>query len=293
MAVTIVTDSVACLPSELATRYGITVVPLEIVYKDKVYKDGVDISASKFYEMLRTSKVLPTTTAPPPQVYLDEYEKIVKEGNEILVICPSKKLTHVYVSANVAADMLRERTLGAAIEVLDSGTAAGAQGFVALDLALASARKKLRLPELSKLASQIMENVHVLVFIDTIEYLARSGRVPYILAWANALLKIKPIIELLPMGKGVVPVDRVRTRLRALARVLEILEHRTKGLPLRVMVHHTNSPDEAAVLARQVKERMNLGTVYVEDFTPVMGVHTGPGLVGVSYTTYDVTDIEK
>jgi DegV family protein with EDD domain len=293
LPVRIITDSVACLPRDLAIEKGITVVPLEIVYQGRVYKDGVDISASQLYETLSTSKVMPTTTAPPPQVYLDEYEKLWNEGKEILVVCPSKKLTHVHVSASVAAGMLREKNPGATIEVLDSGTAAGAEGFVALDLAAAAVKKKLSLAELSKLASKVMEKAHVLVFIDTIEYLARSGRVPYILAWANALLKIKPLIELLPMGRGVVPVDRVRTRQRALQRVLEILEERTKGLPVRVMVHHTNASHEAAELARQVKERMGLDTVYTEDFTPVMGVHTGPGLVGVSYTTYDIREIDK
>lgn len=293
MTVAIITDSVACLPPDLARQLNITVIPLEIVYKGRVYRDGVDLSPAQFYDILRQADTLPTTTAPPPQVYLAEYERIASDGNDILVVCPSKQLTHVFVAAEVAANTLKERSPQTSVQVLDSGTAAGAQGFVALDVALASIRKRLALADLTRLASQIMEKVHVVVFIDTIDYLAKGGRVPYILAWASALLKIKPIIELLPMGKGVVPLERVRTRQRALSRVLEIVEGKVRGLPLRVMVHHTNSLEEAEGLASQIRERLKASAVYIQDFTPVMGVHTGPGLVGVSYTTYDISNMNK
>ena len=284
MAVSIITDSVACLPEEMAKENAITVVPLEVIYKDKVFRDGIDISPAEFYGLLATSKVLPSTSAPPPKAYLEIYEKIIKEGNDILVVCPSKTLTHVYVSATVAAAMMKEQKPDAVIRVLDSGTAAGAEGFIALDLAQA-ARKGADVNNLLELAQQIMKEVHVLVYIDTIEYLARSGRVSYILAWANSLLKIKPVIELLPSGKGAVPVGRARSRAKALQRVMEILEERVRDLPLRVVVQHTNALEEAENLKEMVSTKLKCESVYIRDFTPVMGVHTGPGLVGASYST--------
>ncbi len=286
MALSIVTDSVACLPQEIVDKYRISVVPMEIVYKGKVYKDGVDISPGEFYRILKDSNVLPTTSAPSPQAYLDTYERIIGEGNEILVICPSTKLTHVYASARIAADMLKEKEPGAAIEVLDSGTAAGAQGFVVMDAAEAVARDGGNPGDVIRLVKDAMKDVHVVVFLDTIEYLARSGRVPYILAWANSILKIKPIVELLPLGRGVVPIDRARTRQRALQRIMEILERRVRGVSIRVAVQHTDSIIEAQELAGRVKSRLDCREVWIQDFTPVMGVHTGPGLVGVSYSTY-------
>jgi len=286
MAVSVVTDSMACLPREIVGKYGISVVPLEIVYKDRMYKDGVDMSPSQFYEILKTCSVLPTTSAPPPGAYLAIFEKIIAEGNEILVVCPSTKLTHVYASANIAAGMLREKMPDASVTVLDSGTAAGAQGFVVIDAAETASGDRTKLDDVVRMAKTTMQEVRVLVFLDTIEYLARSGRVPYILAWVNSLLKIKPVIELLPLGKGVIPVGRARTRQRALQRVIEILEDRAKGRKLRMMVQHTNSPDEAHKLAEQVKSRLQCRDVWIQDFTPVMGVHTGPGLVGVSYAVF-------
>ena len=289
MSVSIVTDSVACLPDDTVSKYDISVVPMEIVYNGRVYKDGVDMSPREFYEVLNKASVLPTTTAPSPRAYLDTYEKLLHEGNEILVICPSSKLTHVFASARLAADMFKERAPGAAIEVLDSGTAAGAQGFVVTDAA-GAAEDGENLAGVTRVANEVMKAVHVVVFFDTIEYLARSGRLPYILAWANSLLKIKPIVELLPLGKGVVPVDRVRTRERALKRVMEILEQRAQGLRVRVVVQHTNALTEAQALASLVKSRLDCDEVGIQDFTPVMGVHTGPGLVGISYSTYNSSD---
>jgi DegV family protein with EDD domain len=293
MPVSIVTDSVACLPQQIVDKYNITVIPLEIVYGDRVLLDGVDISPSEFYELLSTSKVLPTTSAPPPKMFLDAYEKLIGQGREILVICPSAKLTHVFVSANVAAAMLKEKMPDAAVEVFDSGSAASAQGFVVTDAAEAALGKNMGLSEVLQVARQSSKGAYILCYIDTIEYLARSGRVPYILAWANSLLKIKPIIQLLPAGKGVVPVDRARTREKALHRVFEILEWKTRMKPLRVVVQHTNSLCEAEELAGLIESRLNVGRPCIRDFTPVMGVHTGPGLVGVSYSTYKPGDVEK
>lgn len=244
MPVSIVTDSVACLPDDIVRKYGISVVPMEIIYNGRIHKDGVDMSPREFYNLLNKASVLPTTSAPSPKAYMDTYEKLLRDGREILVICPSSKLTHVFASARLAADMLKERSPWAAIEVLDSGTAAGAQGFVARDAAIAAAGGE-KLAGVTRLAKEAMKAVHVVVFFDTVEYLARSGRVPYILAWANSLLKIKPIVELLPLGKGVVPLGRVRTREKALRRIMEILEQRAQGVKVRVAVQHTNALIEA------------------------------------------------
>jgi DegV family protein with EDD domain len=293
MSVAVVTDSVACLPQRTIEKFNIVVVPLEIIHKGKVFRDGVDITHAQFYEILRTSDVLPTTTAPPPKAFLDIYENLVEQGKEILVVCPSAKLTHVFTAANVAAERLRDKMPSASIEVLDSGSAAAAQGFVVTDAAETAVCNKMTLIEAMQIAKQAMQEVNVLVYIDTIEYLARSGRVPYILAWANSLLRIKPIIQLMPLGKGVILVDRARTRQRASQRVLEILKEKTRGKPLRVVVQHTNCLEEAEDMAQQIEARLNIERPYIQDFTPVMGVHTGPGLLGVSYSTYGLPDFEK
>ncbi|MGD0355073.1 MAG: DegV family protein [Dehalococcoidia bacterium] len=292
MPVAIVTDTVACLPRDVIENYKIRVVPLEVIYKGRVYRDGIDLTASSFYQMFADSDELATTSAPPPETFLEIYEELAAEGKDVLVICPSTKLTHVYESATIAARLFKEKAYTTAVEVLDSGTAAGAQGFVVMDAAL-QAQDSGNLDGVLQVARDAMQDVHVVVFLETLEYLARGGRVPQVVAWANSLLKIKPIIELRPLGRGVMLLGRARSRQKAMAQIVEILKHRTGSQPFRAMIQHTNAAEEANVLSQEISRRPSCRQVYIQDFTPVMGVHTGPGLVGLSYSTYVPTKIEN
>ena len=292
MPVAIVTDSVACLPQAVVDSHEITVVPLEVIYKGKVYRDGIDITAARFYDLLAASDEIPTSTAAPPEAYLEVYEKHMREGKEVLCICPSRKLTHAYESALVASKLFKEKTPKARVEVLDSGTVGGAQGFVVMDSAVA-VKRGAGLEKAIKIAQEATKSVHLIAFLETLDYLAKGGRVPNVIAWANSILKIRVIIELLPQGRGVIPIDRARTRQRAMERLLELLIKKTRNLAARVAVQHTNSPEEAGYLALKVKSLPNCRQVEVQDFTPVMGVHTGPGLLGLAWSTCDVSEIEK
>jgi len=287
-----VTDTVSCLPDEIMHRYDVIVVPLEIVHRGKIFRDGIDITSAQFYEILATSKELPSTSAPPPEVFKEIYDRLTKQGHDILVICPSTKLTHVYESALIAANMMKEIHPGIKLHVMDSGTAAGAQGLVVY-AAAAAAFSGDDLSTVLALAQEAMRGVHVIVCLDTLDYLARSGRVPSLIAKANTFLKIKPIIELLPLGKGVVPVSRVRTRLRAIDKVIEILRKRSGGNALKVIVQHTNAEQDANMLAKRIQSELMCNELYIKDFTPVMGVHTGPGLLGVSFCLDKNIRIEK
>ncbi|MDD5313264.1 MAG: DegV family protein [Dehalococcoidia bacterium] len=292
MGVAIVTDTVSCLPGEIIQRYKVTVVPLEIVHQGKIFRDGIDITPAQFYEILSTSKELPSTSAPPPEVFKEIYDRLSKQGHDILVICPSAKLTHVYESALIAANMMQEVHPGIKLHVMDSGTAAGAQGFVVY-AAAAAAFHGDDLSSVLNRAQEAMRGVHLVVCLDTLDYLARSGRVPSLIAKANTFLKIKPIIELLPLGKGVIPVSRVRTRLRAMDRVVEILHERSGSNTLKVIVQHTNAEQDANMLAKRIQSELICNELYIKDFTPVMGVHTGPGLLGVSFCLDKDIKIEK
>jgi DegV family protein with EDD domain len=284
VSIAIITDTVACLPADLANRLGIRVIPLQVIHKGVTYLDGVDMSAGRFYQILSTSEELPTTSAPVPEAYAAVYEELIEGGKEIMVICPSYRLTHVFESANIAARLIRERRPGAVISVIDSGTAAGAQGFVACEAARA-VQAGANMAEVITVASDIMQKVCVIVFLDTLNYLVKGGRVPYIFGWANALLNIKPIIELKPLNKGVVPLARVRTRPGAMHKLIQVLKKRILNNPTDIVVHHTNCADEAMILEKDLKASLNCRNIYIKDFTPVMGLHTGPGLLGVAYFT--------
>ncbi len=279
--VAIITDSTVCLPPELVEKYGIDVVPMEFIYKDKVYRDGVDMSPSDFYKLLANADKLPTTSAPSPATYFEVLKKTTRRAGAILIIAPSAKLTHAFNSAMAASKMGREK-LQATIEVLDSGTAAGAQGLVVLAAARAAALGE-NLEKVLNAAHKTMPVVHLVAFIDTLRYLAKGGRVPYIAAWASQLLEIKPIFELLPLSGGAIPLDKVRTRAKAIKRLSEIVLERTDKKPMHAIVLHSDALQEAEKLKEHITSTSNCVEIYVRDFTPVMGVHTGPGLLGIAF----------
>jgi DegV family protein with EDD domain len=288
--VVIVTDSTVCLPPELVGKYKIEIVPMEVIYNGRIYRDGVDISPSEFYELLAKSDKLPTTSAPSPGAYFEVLKRVSNNAKAILVITLSAKFSHAFDSAKAAAEMSREKLRNTVIEVLDCGTAAGAQGFVVLAAAKTAALGE-GLTGVLESARKMMPKVHLIAFINTLHYLAKGGRVPQVAAWASALLKIKPLFEVLPLSGVAMPLDRVRTGSRATERLVELLHERTDRKPMHAIVLHTNALSDAESLKKRILAEFNCDEIYVRDFTPVMGVHTGPGLLGIAFY-FDELNVE-
>ncbi len=280
--VSIITDSTLCLPQDVISKYDIEIVPMEFIYKGKVYQDGIDINPPEFYQLLSKADKIPTTSAPSPGTYFEVIQKVFNRANEILIITLSAKFSHAFDAARTAADMAREKLHKINIDVLDCGTAAGAQGFVVLEAAKSAFQGK-SMDDVLATAREIMPKVHVIAFIDTLLYLAKGGRIPYIAAWAGKLLNIKPLFELVPLSGGALPIGRVRTRARAINQLLEILRLRTGNKPAHIVVMHTDALADAEKLKKSIISRFHCAEIFLRDFTPVMGVHTGPGLLGIAY----------
>ncbi len=280
--IAVVTDSIACLPKELVQQYGIEVVPLEIIHDGKVYRDGVDIAPSEFYNLLVQTDKLPTTSAPSPGGYLKVLEKLARKGSDILVITLSTKFSTTIDSARTAADLIREKFRNITTEILDSRTAAGAQGLVVLAAARAAASGE-NLTRVIEVAKSVMTKVHLVAFLDTLYYLARGGRVPQAAAWANSLLKIKPVFQIIPLSGEASTACLVRTRTKAIDYLIKVARKRVSKSPLHAVVMHSNSLGEAEKLRDHLVSEFNCAEIYVRDFTPVMGVHTGPGLLGIAF----------
>jgi DegV family protein with EDD domain len=191
----------------------------------------------------------------------------------------------MFDSARAAAELAREVLPRTAIQVLDSGTAAMAQGFVVLGAARA-ARAGKELQEVMEAATRIMPRVELVAVLDTLHYLARGGRVPKVVAWATSLLQIKPILTL--SGEEVGFLERVRTRKKALSRLVEIMRERVGGKrPLHASVFHAAALGEALALREEIVREFQPQELYLTQFTSVMGVHTGPGVVGLAYYAED------
>lgn len=283
--VAIITDTIGCIPEEILKKYNIHEVPLGITFGDKVYKDRVDLKADEFYKMLKEAERLPTTSGPPPESFVDAYNEISRVANRILCITLSKKLSSTYNSAKLAGDMIKEKLSNITVEILDSQTAAAAEGFVVIAAAKAASMGK-SFNEVMEAAKNTLNRVHLLAIVDTFHYLSKGGRVPKAVDWAGSLLKIKPILTI-RAGEACLATNS-RTTLNAMNRMLELMKERViDGSPLHVAVMHAAEPERALYLKKQISDMFSCNELWVTDFTPVMGAHTGPGLVGVAFYNGD------
>lgn len=274
-----VTDSCSGMPPDLAAASGVTVVPLTVCFGEEAFRDGVDISAAEFYRRLASAPELPSTSQPPVAEFLKVFARLVDEGDcaGILVVTLSHKVSGTYQSALQAA---REFTR-VPVEVMDSLTASVPQMFCALAAARAAAGGA-SLAEVAGVAREVAGRARLYAMLDTLEYLRRGGRIGRAAAWAGAILQIKPVLTL-ERGE-VVPVVRLRTRRKALEYIVNRLrEEVVLGKPLHAGILHADSPREAAALAEQVEREFRPVELIVSEFTPVMGAHTGPGVLGVGY----------
>ena len=272
--VAIVTDSVADLPPQVAEEFGITVVPLVVRFGTDVYRDGLDLSSDQFYDRLRISKALPATSVPPPAAFADVYDKLAEKTNEIVVIGLTSKLSATYQVALQAARLMKKRCR---VEVMDSQWAVMAQGFIAIAAAKA-AQAGASLDEVLDVARHTMQRVDMCAAFDTLEYLERGGRIGKAQAFLGSLLKVNPIIG---MRDGEVrPLARERSRAKAIDYLYNFVMGfgNVEGLA----VECTTDLDEANRLIQRLHSKYPQVPIYLSRTSPVIGTHTGPGLIIVS-----------
>jgi DegV family protein with EDD domain len=175
--VAVVTDSSACVPQEVVKKYGIHILPLILIFEDRSYRDGVDITSREFYELLKKAKRLPTTSSPSPGEYFEAFRELGKEARGILCITHPPHLGMGFDSATKAREMAREVIPGVGINVFPSRAPAIAEGFIAQAAAIAAASGK-DLSQVTKAAQDMMCKVNAICMLDTLYYLAKGGRIP-------------------------------------------------------------------------------------------------------------------
>ncbi len=273
MTVCVATDSTADLPPEVVQELGITVVPLLVLFGDEAYRDGIDLSSEQFYERLATSTALPITSQPPVGAFLEAYRKLAAQTDEIVSIHITARASGTYESALQASKLVEAKTR---IQVVDSESASMGMGFQ-VTAAARAAREGARLDEVAAIARSVGRRVHILALLETLEYLRRGGRIGRAQAFLGSVLNLKP---LLTIRDGVIhPVARVRTRARALDRIFR--DCMACGDLEQVAVMHGTTPDDAEVLAQRVRERLPDVPVHVGRLGPALGVHGGPGIIGM------------
>ena len=277
----IVTDTTACIPQEQVEQYDIEIVPVQLIFENQTYRDGIDISPTEFYGLLRHTRKLPTTSSSSPDLYLDAYRQASQRAESVLCITEPSRFSAMFSAASIARKNAAKSMPGLAIEVIDCSTAAAGQGLVALAAARAAATN-LALTEVKEVTVHIMKQVNLFATLDTLHYLAKGGRVPQAAALLNSLLKIKPIFSLNHAGAHTVALPR--TIGSAMERILKLMDKNvSKGQPLHVAVMHADALDRAETLKNRIASQFECNELFITEFTPVMGVHTGPGLLGVAF----------
>ncbi len=279
--VAVVTDTTACIPQEQVREFGIELVAIELVFDDKVYRDGIDITPAEFYARLRQAEGLPTTAGSLPGPYLEAYQRASQRADAIVCITESSKFSGMYNSARLAAAMAEENLPGVAIEVRECSSAAAGQGLVALAAARAAASGK-NLAEVVGVVEGVMHRVHLFASLDTLRYLVKGGRVPQAAALVNLILNIKPVFSV--NGGEAHTLALPRSTKSAIKRILKLMAKNTgKKALLHVAVMHADALEQAKLLREQISSRFNCAELFITEFTPVMGVHTGPGVIGVAF----------
>jgi len=274
--VAVVTDSTATLPKDLVQELNIHVVPVLLLFGGRVLRDGIDLSPGEVYRWLRNSQDIPTTSVPSIGDFLRVYAAAGREAAGVLSIHMSPDLSATFNTAVMASRLLD----GVPIHVMNCHTAAIGQGFVVLEAARAAV-SGAGLEEVIARAEEVAARMNLLFIIGTLEYLHRGGRIGGAARLLGTMLQINPVLYL---EEGRVEIfARPRTKARAIRLMLQAMTDRVGCRPIRAAILHADVLEEAEALRQRVAEQFDCLELYVTEFTPVMGAHTGPGVLGVAF----------
>ncbi len=272
MSLKIVTDSACDLPVALLTEYNITVVPLYINIGKQSYLDGLEITTETFYNKLPEYTPYPTTSAPGVEAFKQTYQTLATEGTtEILSIHVAGSLSATLQTAQMAArevDTVK-------VTVFDSQQVSMGIGFLALTAAKA-ARAGQSVAEIVEILQDQITRTYLFGVLDTLDSLRRSGRASTVLAGLGTLLRIKPILKL---HQGQVSSERIRTRKRAIARLVALVEYLSSLENVSLL--HIHAPHQVAELRDKIEHVLPNPDVLTVEVSPILGTHFGLGGVGV------------
>lgn len=277
--VAVVTDSTSYIPKELREKYPITVVPQVVIWEGQTYEDDVTITPEQFYTRLRTAKVMPSTSQVSVVNMHKAFSTLLDQGYDVIGMFLSEKLSGTYQSAVLGRE---ELTSGKdRVVLVDTQTTAMALGFQALAVARA-AMDGASLADCSALAEKARDHTGVYLTVETLEFLHRGGRIGGAQRFLGTALNLKPILAV--EGGRVEAVERVRTRSKALDRVVEIVAEKCAGKsPVRMATLHADSAGDAKILLDKITPLVNPVESVFASVSPAVGANAGPGTVGLAF----------
>ncbi len=274
MTVKIITDSLSDITSDIADELGITVVPLTVLFGHEAFLDRVTMTTEEFYRRLTSEDIVPTTTQPTPAAFIEVYEKLAEETNEILVVTLSSKISGTYESALNAKGLVEKECR---IEVIDSQTVAMGLGLIVIAAARA-AQAGTNLDEVIDLVRGAIPRSHIIIYFDTLKYLAKGGRIGKAQGLLGAMLSIKPILTIKEGEMS--PVTRLRSRSAG----MDYLYNFVAGIPNieGLAVEHATTPDDADKLIERLDSIHPKNKIVRSVISPVLGVYAGPNAIAVT-----------
>lgn len=281
MAIKIITDSTSYIPTEYIEKYGISVVSLNVYMDDKSTRE-LDIDNKFFYEEMNSLNEIPKSSQPIPDEMLNTFENIVKNGDSIIGIFLSSSMSGTFSSANLIKNMILENYPQADITIIDSKTNCMQMGFAVIEAAVASIEGNSK-DDIVNVINNVLSNSRFLFSPDTLDYLKKGGRIGSASALLGNILQIKPILT---VNDGTTSIfTKVRTRKKAIDTIINsVFDDIEKNGLGDVIVHHINCENEGLKLAKRLEEKLHI-PVKIQSIGPVIGLHVGPGSIGIAYYT--------
>lgn len=275
------TDSTANLPKEWEEQYNVRVLPLKIQWGNETFLDGIDLTPNEFYTRLTHGKSLPTTSQPSTQDFLQAFESLADQADGIVVPLISSGISGTVASAQAAARQFTR----VPVEIIDTHITSMGQVLILLAAARAAEQGK-SLQDVRCAADEVVKRLRVFFAVDTLEYLHRGGRINGASRYLGTALAIKPILFFNSEGK-IDALERVRTKRKSRQRLIELAEEQANGRPVHVGIVHANVPEAAQKFRDEVEQRLNCKEIFTVEFSPVIGVHVGPGTIGIALYVED------
>jgi DegV family protein with EDD domain len=275
--IALITDSGCDLPDAMLTQYTIMLVPLYVIWGQQALRDRIDITPQAFYDRLVTDPVHPTTSQPQVNDFVQAFQQAQSDGaTEVVVITISSGMSSTHDSAQQAA-----RLVDLPVHVIDSKANSLSQGWMVLAAAHARAAGGSA-QDMIAAAEHVRQNLVTRLYVDTLVYLHRGGRIGRAAMWMGTVLDLKPLLWVDHTTGKIEPRDRARSRAKALDKMIDdFFAQLDTSKPLHVGVLHGNVPEEGAALADRIRREYDPHELIVSMTSPVMGVHTGPGAMAL------------
>ncbi len=273
----LVADTLSCIPLDEAKSMGLAYLPQIIIFGENSYRDDTEMDSDTFIQRLKSSAVLPKTSAPYPSLYQPFFEKMTKTGEPILIICPSKKISGTVRSAEVAAADFPN----ADIRIIDTGTIGSGLGSI-VRKAVEWQKAGLSADAIEKKVNELSSRSRTYFLVDTLEYLHKGGRIGAAQALVGSILQMKPILYI---NEGQVDaLSTERTRKKAMAKFLDvILAECPHSEESYTTIEHGGVLEQARDLAAALKSKICVEDIPITYLPPAIMVHGGPGVLGVSF----------